>query len=120
MELPKRVDQHITESSSFKIFNSVIPNSWIVREVSERDYGIDCYIELVNSNNQVTGELISIQLKGIQSIIWTKENYHTLSGIKLTTTNYWRVFPIPVYICLVDLNSKEVFFNSVKESIRIY
>ncbi|MBN2790122.1 MAG: DUF4365 domain-containing protein [Candidatus Delongbacteria bacterium] len=118
MEFPKRVEQHITETSSFKIFNSAIPNSWIVREISERDYGIDCYIELVDSNNQVTGELISIQLKGMQSITWTKENYYTLSGIKLSTTNYWRFFPIPVFICLVDLNSKEIFFNAAKESIR--
>jgi hypothetical protein len=64
MEYPKRVNKHITESSSFKIFSRNIPDSWIVREVTERDYGIDLYIELATKDNRVTGELISIQLKG--------------------------------------------------------
>ena len=57
MELPTRDAKHVTEASSYKIFSRNIPNHWIIREVSERDYGIDCYIELVNNQNQVTGEL---------------------------------------------------------------
>ena len=118
MKLPERVDKHITESSSFKIFSNNIPDSWIIREVTERDYGIDCYIELVNTKNQVTGELISIQLKGKQGIKWTKDNYFTFSGINISTTNYWNRFPTPVFICLVDILSKNVFFCPVKSQIR--
>lgn len=119
MELPKRIDQHITETVSFKIFNNVIPNEWIIREVTERDYGIDCYVEIVNKNRQVTGELISIQLKGIKNgIKWTKENYYTFSSIKISTSNYWNIFPTPVFICLVDVLNKEVFFCPVKTEIR--
>ncbi|WP_417559164.1 DUF4365 domain-containing protein [Mesoflavibacter zeaxanthinifaciens] len=118
MKLPERVATHITETSSFKVFSNNIPDSWIIREVTERDYGIDCYIELVNTKNQVTGELISIQLKGKQVISWTRENYFTFSGINISTTNYWNRFPTPVFICLVDVVSKEVFFCPVKSRIR--
>ncbi|MBN1398658.1 MAG: DUF4365 domain-containing protein [Bacteroidetes bacterium] len=118
MKFPERVDKHITESSSFKIFSNNIPDSWIIREVTERDYGIDCYIELVNIKNQVTGELISIQLKGKQGINWTKEDYFTFSGINIFTSNYWNRFPTPVFLCLVDIVSKEVFFCPVKSRIR--
>lgn len=118
MKLPERVDKHITESSSFKVFSNNIPDSWIIREVTERDYGIDCYVELVNNKNQVTGELISIQLKGKKGISWTKDNYFTFSGINISTTNYWRLFPTPVFICLVDTVSKEVFFCPIKSSVR--
>lgn len=118
MKLPERVDKHITETNSFKIFSNNIPDSWIIREVTERDYGIDCYIELVNNKNQVTGELISIQLKGKQGISWTKEDYFTFSGINISTSNYWNRFPTPVFICLVDTISKEVFFCPIKSRIR--
>ncbi|PUE67295.1 DUF4365 domain-containing protein [Arcobacter lacus] len=118
MELPTRDAKHVTETSSYKIFSRNIPNHWIIREVSERDYGIDCYIELVNNQNQVTGELISVQLKGKQKIKWTKDDYFTFSGINISTTNYWMKFPTPVFICLVDLETEEVFYSSVKESVR--
>lgn len=118
MELPTRDAKHVTEASSYKIFSRNIPDHWIIREVSERDYGIDCYIELVNNQNQVTGELISVQLKGKQKIKWTKDDYFTFSGINISTTNYWMKFPTPVFICLVDLETEEVFYSSVKESVR--
>ncbi len=118
VQLPTRDAKHVTETSSYKIFSRNIPNHWIIREVSERDYGIDCYIELVNNQNQVTGELISVQLKGKQKIKWTKNDYFTFSGINISTTNYWMKFPTPVFICLVDLETEEVFYSSVKESVR--
>jgi hypothetical protein len=89
MKFPQRVDKHVTETSSFKIFSNNIPDNWIIREVNERDNGIDCYLELVDNENQVSGELISIQLKGKQGINWTKNDYYTFSGIKISTTNYW-------------------------------
>ena len=59
MNLPERIDKHITETSSYKIFSCEIPDSWIIREVTERDYGIDCYIEVVNNRNEVTGDYTS-------------------------------------------------------------
>lgn len=118
MKLPQRVDRHISETSSFKIFSNNIPDSWIIREITERDYGVDCYIELVDRNNQVTGELISIQLKGVQEIKWTKENYFTLSGVNISTSNYWYRFPTPVFVLLVDIGKREIFFTPVKSYIR--
>jgi len=118
MQFPKRVKQHISESASFKIFNSQIPDNWIIREVSEKDYGVDCYVEIVSLLNEVTGYLVSIQLKAIKKIEWTKEEYCTISNIKLSTTNYWYQFSVPVYLCLVDLSEKKVYFVSVKQEIR--
>lgn len=118
MQLPKRVQNHITETASYKIFSRCIPDHWIIRDITERDYGIDCYIELVTANNEVTGELISIQLKGTQSIDWTNEDTHSFYGVKIPTTNYWNNFPVPVFICLVDTGLEEVYFCPVKSFIR--
>jgi hypothetical protein len=41
-----------------------------------------------------------------------------LSGIDISSTNYWYHFSVPVLICVVDLNSSEVFFQSVKQYIK--
>lgn len=118
MEYPNRIDKHITETSSVKIFSNNIPDNWLIREVTERDYGIDLYIELVTMDNKVIGELISIQLKGKQTISWTKENYVTYSAVNISTSNYWRKFPVPVFLCMVDIEKEEVFFCPVKSFIR--
>lgn len=118
-ELPKRPKQHISETASFKIFNNSIPDNWIVRELTEKDYGIDCYVEIVNDNNQVTGEMISIQLKSmLNGIPWTQKDYYTYSSVKVSTSNYWNNFLTPVFICLIDVKYKEVFFCGVKSFIR--
>jgi hypothetical protein len=118
MELPKRTKQHISETASFKLFESKIPNNWIVREITERDYGIDCYLELVNENNQLTGELVFIQLKSRESIEWTSSDTYKISDIKISTTNYWNQFAVPVFIFLADIQKQEIYWLSVKHWIR--
>ena len=58
MQLPNRPIQHIVESVSFRIFSASVPDVWLVREVTERDYGIDCYLELVAPTGDLTGDLV--------------------------------------------------------------
>jgi hypothetical protein len=118
MEYPQRIDNHITETASYKTFSLNIPNNWIIRDVTERDYGIDCYVELVNEKNQVTGELISIQLKGVNDLEWTQKGTYNFSDVKISTTNYWRNFPTPVMLCVVDIKNEKVYFEPVKSAIR--
>jgi len=118
MKLPKRVPQHISETASFKLFSSKIPDNWIIRDVTERDYGVDCYLELVNDDNELTGELALIQLKSRQSIPWTSEDYYTLTGVEISTSNYWFNFAVPVFIFLTDIENQEVFFVSVNYCIK--
>lgn len=118
MKLPKRVSQHISETASFKLFSLKVPDNWIIRDITERDYGIDCYLEIVNDDNELTGDLALIQLKSRQSIKWTKGNYFTLTGIDISTTNYWYGFPVPVFIFLADLTNQQLFFLSAKSYIR--
>lgn len=118
MKLPKRVPQHISETASFKLFSSNIPDNWIIRDITERDYGIDCYLELVNENNELTGELASIQLKSRKVIPWTIEDYYNISNVDIANSNYWHQFSVPVFIFLADIDNKELYFLSVSSYIR--
>lgn len=115
-ELPIRADNHIRETSGYKVLESVIPSQWMIRDVTERDYGIDCYIELVDEDNRLTGEIAFVQMKSTDKIDWrVRDNGFRFYKVERTTTNYLSGFRIPTYLFLVDLTAKELYFLPVKE-----
>lgn len=122
MKLPERPKNHILETSSFKIFERWIPDLWIIRQVTERDYGIDAYIELVNAKNEVTGDLISVQLKGTEKCSFKKDKNGEISatfpGVEISTINYWNKLPMPVFLFVVDVPQNLLFFAPVKKQLR--
>ena len=73
MKLTTRPTQHTSVTASFQLFSSIVPDNWIIREVTARDYGIDCYLELVDEDNNLTSDLVLIQWKSRENIKWTKE-----------------------------------------------
>jgi len=123
MKLPKSPAEHISERESWKILNNCIPSEWILRDVTGRDYGIDCYIELVNKDNEITGNLISIQLKSKNHIRWknkpnTSKKHALFSGIKIETVNYWMKLPVPTFLCVAETESKKLFFAPIEQQVR--
>lgn len=109
MKMPQRVPQHISETASFKLFSEKIPDKWIIREVTERDYGVDCYLEIVNDDNSLTGDLAIIQLKSMQSIPWTKNDTYLLADVKISTTNYLYKFAVLHSFFLLIYQAKNYF-----------
>lgn len=61
----KRPRQHIIETISKKAFENIIPDEWVLRELSP-DYGIDYQIEIF-SEGEATGKSFFVQLKGTDS-----------------------------------------------------
>ena len=114
MEYPKRIDTHISESISFDALSSVLPDEWIIRELTERDYGVDLYIELVGKDGKVTGDLVALQVKSTKSIQFNNKGLFTYGGIKKSTINYWLGLPVPVFLIVVNLNNKHVYWSSVE------
>ena len=117
MGLPQRNGKHISETKSARIFRNSIPDHWLIREVTERDYGIDFYVEIANTQ-RLTGELVSFQIKGRDKIKWNKQRRYCLSGISIENTEYWYLFSVPVFICVVDLHEESVYYVSAKKYIR--
>lgn len=93
-----------------------------MREVSERDYGVDAYIEIATSAGDVTGNLVSIQLKGTDKIeLKDNEGGGKIARsppIKTTTANYWLNLPVPVFLFVADLSCEKIYYASVEEGIR--
>ncbi|NIJ65329.1 hypothetical protein FHR20_002291 [Sphingomonas leidyi] len=121
MKLPKRPKAHLTEAEAWKILQTCAPSTWIVREVTERDYGIDAYVEISDREGNVTGDLISIQLKGTDSITWRGEKGNRIAtspSIATSTANYWERLPVPVFLFVADVQAKDIWFAPVKPTIR--
>lgn len=125
MQFPKRTEEHIKETASMTRLVQCLPNEWIVRHVTERDYGIDCLVELV-FDGEVRGHLAAIQLKGIDSLQWTdgdsvdgddqaKARY---SKVKVETVNYWMALPVPVILCIHDEAADQIYFVDIKRQVR--
>jgi uncharacterized protein YpmS len=80
MTFPTRYNCHISESNSFDILSSVLPDEWIIRELTERDYGVDLYVEIVGENKKITGELVALQVKSSTKIKFNKNDQFTYSN----------------------------------------
>ena len=122
MKLPKRPKAHVIETESFRLLQSLAPKEWIVRDVSERDYGIDLYIELVSKDGELTGQLMSVQLKGQQNIEWKPSDggqcVAKFSSVKTTTATYWLNHSVPVFLFVADLSAQNIYFVAVQEEVR--
>lgn len=122
MKYPKRPDKHVTEAESWRLLQSLAPKEWIVREVSERDYGIDAYIELVTKAGEVTGNLMSVQLKGTKEVEWKPSDSDFCvarsPSVKTSTAAYWLGLPMPVFLFVADLHAGDIYYVAVKEAIR--
>lgn len=123
MKFPQRPSTHIKETDSWKILQHSVPSEWLLRGVTERDYGVDCYLEMVGSDGSVRGDLISIQLKGTESLEWKqneKQNRQEakFSGVKIETINYWMNLAVPVFLCVAETSTKKLYFAPIKNQVR--
>ncbi len=118
MKYPKRDNTHIIESESFAALSSILPKEWIIRELTERDYGVDVYIEIVGKDGKVSGDLTALQIKGTKNMKFRKKGTYTFSGIKRTTLNYWLGLPVPVFLIVFCQKSKNIYWTSVENNHR--
>jgi hypothetical protein len=122
MQFPKRIATHITETASFKIFSKIIPDEWIIREITERDYGIDCYIEICE-NGFVTGKMLSVQLKAEKEILIHRDNdeeYVAYYDIKASSLNYWYNLPVVTLFLFIDIDNEIIYFQNIRKFVRTY
>lgn len=117
MEYPKRTSQHIKESRSFKALSARLPDEWILRHVTERDYGLDCIVE-IPFGEQVVGCMFGAQVKSTARMDWSRDGTGILAGIKCSTANYWLGLPFPVILFLYDQAENKTFIANARQQCR--
>lgn len=118
MKYPNRHNNHLIEKRSLQILNAKLPSEWIIREVTERDYGIDLYVEIVGASGNVTGDMVALQVKGKERINVNDSGSFTFYQINESTLNYWKGLPIPVYFFVVCLTTEDCYWSNIREDFR--
>lgn len=122
--LPKRTPNHMLETQARGVLLKVLPPRWLCREVLERDYGIDFYLEMVGPSGLLTGHLVAVQLKGRERLVWRGKtrrdatDWFHLPGISTTTIRYWMALPLPVFLIVAELSTSKIFFVPVRRQVR--
>ena len=122
MKLPKRPKAHVKETESFRLLQSLAPKEWIVRDVSERDYG-NRPLHRASFKRWRTYRSVNVRsTQSRQNIEWEpSDGGHRVArspSVKTTTATYWLNYSVPVFLFVADLSAKNIYFVAVQEELR--
>lgn len=114
MSLPKFPKTSTTERLGVLYVATIFTEmEFIFRETSNSDTGIDGYIEVINNNHEATGRLLAIQIKSGTSYL-NDQGDHFVYYADESHIRYWKLYPIPVLLCIYNPEVKCAYFQSIK------
>ncbi|MER2906828.1 DUF4365 domain-containing protein [Morganella morganii] len=116
--MPKRTNEHRVETESINIVRELVVDEAIFRELSERDYGVDGLLEFFNNDGTMSGENVLVQVKGSRNIT-VKKGFVRTPPIKTETVKYWSRKKQSVFIFLVDISNRIIYFRDAKCAARM-
>ncbi|GGQ06698.1 DUF4365 domain-containing protein [Shewanella litoralis] len=105
-----------------RIFNYKAPLSWIIRSQEDQDdHGIDCEIELKDTNGKALGQesVFKIQLKGQENCSFIEDGQKLSFSVSRARIQYYLQFNIPVILVVVEVSSEEIYWVSVTDNQEI-
>jgi tetratricopeptide (TPR) repeat protein len=109
--MPKRPKQHQLEDLSRAQFQLCLPEKWVLRD-KDKDYGIDCEVELFDEDENSTGLLFYVQLKATGS----KKKSEILNvDFKIDTLEYFKQLEIPVLLARYSQHLDKTYIKWINE-----
>ncbi|WP_228012840.1 DUF4365 domain-containing protein [Vibrio sp. OPT18] len=105
-----------------RIFEYKAPFNWIIRSQEDQDdHGIDCEIELKDSNGKALGQesVFKIQLKGQENCSFINDGQKLSFSVSHARLQYYLKFNIPVILVVVEVSSEEIYWVSVTDNQEI-
>lgn len=109
--MPKRPKQHQLEDLSRAKFQLCLPEEWVIRD-KDKDYGIDCEVELFDEDENSTGILFYVQLKATGS---KKESDIFNLDFKIETLEYFKQLEIPVLLARYSQHLDKTYVKWINE-----
>jgi len=109
-----RTHQHVTDTRAVKRVIAKFPDSWVIRGLSERDYGIDLMVEVFAESGEdnkgkaqyeATGRVCFLQIKGTTQEDDCNQNNIVPVSIPLKSLLYAEKFATPFILVKVFLNA---------------
>ncbi|RIJ09706.1 DUF4365 domain-containing protein [Pseudomonas sp. 91RF] len=116
--LPDRHSSHIVDTQAKNILRITLPQEWLLRELSENDYGIDFQLEFVSSENKIIGQIAAIQLKGTASSKLNGDDGRHNIAVRTKTLQMWIGYEVPVFLILVDVSARLAYVKSIEHETR--
>ena len=114
MTLPKFQPTSATERRGvYAVADILTQMGYIFRETSNSDTGIDGYVEEVNDNNEASGRLLALQIKSGKSYLHDNGDHFTFYADE-SHVKYWRLYPIPVVLCVHNPETGITYFQLIK------
>ncbi len=134
----KRPRQHVMEDASGRLFQSLLPEEWIVRPIL-KDYGVDFEVELVDQEI-VSGDRIWVQLKSTEeakkaTARWpVAERFPDLPSdgngnitadyipysMDMKEIDYAQRCHFPLLLILVDLAAKDAYWLPIRDEVELH
>lgn len=105
--MAKRTRAHILEDESRAEFSRILPPEWVCRD-KNKDYGIDCEIEVFEKDGASTGIVFWVQLKATDS---TNNKQSKKVLFKTTKLQQFNSYDLPVLIVRYISSDKSFYFK---------
>lgn len=113
--MAKRIRTHILEDESRTAFMQILPPEWVYRD-KDKDYGIDCEVEIFEKNGNSTGIMFFVQLKATDSL---NDNNKLKISFALSKINQFYSYELPVLIVRY-ISSEKSFYIKWANEITIF
>ncbi|MBA3006485.1 MAG: DUF4365 domain-containing protein [Proteobacteria bacterium] len=123
-----RTETHIIDSRAVKTVIGKLPHHWVVRELSERDYGIDLMVEIFAPGFKdakgkdafaATGSVFHIQIKGVDKPLQPVRAGTINYCIDTKSLAYVEKFSIPFFLFRVSVaDPPKVYFLWIQRYIK--
>lgn len=120
MELPQRTEASRLGEVGVGIFTSSVVEllGWLFRRTpQEADFGIDGYIDVVNTDGSVSGQSLAVQIKCGESYLNNGDSANVRYRGKNKHLNYLLNNPVPVIIALVHPTTKVCLWQLLDPSL---
>lgn len=105
---------HRIDTLAVRAVIAQLPADWLVRNLEERDYGIDMLLEFF-SDEKATGKVALVQVKGTEKAAGANP---TLSAFPVRTLLYAEMFSHPFFVFHVSLKDNSVHFVWLQKYIK--
>lgn len=109
MKLPQRAGNHRTETLAVRQIIANISPDWLIRNMDERDYGIDLMFEVFNTRFP-TGRIAFVQSKGTEDAFVRNGDSVVLNKFPVKTIEYALRLSAPFFVFYTTLKSSETVF----------
>lgn len=100
------------QEAAYRLLQAALPGHWVLHLRQWDDGGSDCLLEIVDEGQPLDGCCAWIRLLAVNGVRWNRQGQHRCGTVQRPVPYRSAALPYPVFLCLADVASNELFFLS--------